>query len=149
MISFDEKKFNDLSPKTLHDIFALRSEVFVLEQHCIYQDIDGKDIEAIHIIGKEKRGIVAYARILNTKKTTPNVISIGRIVISKRKRGKGYGHKLVDFCLDVIKKREIKRTIKISAQEHLKEFYEHHGIIIRGVGYLEDGIPHIEMIIKN
>ena len=149
MISFDVKNYNDLSQKNIHDIFALRSEVFVLEQRCIYQDIDGKDIEAIHIVGKDKKGIVAYARILNTKKINPSWISIGRIVISKRKRGKGYGHKLVDFCLEVIKKKEKKRKIKISAQEHLKEFYEQHGFIKRGEGYLEDGIPHIEMIIKN
>ena len=120
MISFDVKNYNDLSQKNIHDIFALRSEVFVLEQRCIYQDIDGKDIEAIHIVGKDKKGIVAYARILNTKKINPSWISIGRIVISKRKRGKGYGHKLVDFCLEVIKKKEKKKKNKNFSTRTLK-----------------------------
>ena len=146
MISFHEISFHELSPTILHDIFALRSEVFVVEQNCIYQDIDGKDKEAIHIVGRVKENTAAYARILSHQVSSSNFVSIGRIVISEKERGKGYGHKLVEFCISVINKKWPIKKIKISAQAHLKEFYETHGFIKKGVEYLEDGIPHIEMI---
>ena len=149
MISLDEISFHELSPTTLHDIYALRSEVFVVEQNCIYQDIDGKDKEAIHIVGRVKENIAAYARILSHQLSSSNFVSIGRIVISKKERGKGYGHKLVEFCIRVINKKWPTKKIKISAQAHLKEFYESHGFVKKGDQYLEDGIPHIKMIKKN
>ena len=148
MISLDEISFHELRPTVLHDIYALRSEVFVVEQNCIYQDIDGKDKEAIHIVGRLKENIVAYARILCHQRSNTNFVSIGRIVILEKERGKGYGHKLVEFCISVINKNWPAKKIKISAQAHLKKFYESHGFIKRGVEYLEDGIPHIEMIKK-
>ena len=145
MITFYEKNFNDLSLTVLHDIFALRSKIFVVEQNCVYQDIDGKDKDAIHAIGVEKEKVIAYARILNSNLSNPKFVSIGRITILKKERGKGYGHKLVDFCIGIINKRWPTKKIKISAQAHLKEFYESHGFIKKGGEYLEDGIPHIEM----
>ena len=145
MISFYERNFNELSLTMVHDMFALRSQIFVVEQKCVYQDIDGKDINAKHVIGVEKEKVIAYARILNFHLSNPTFVSIGRIIISKKERGKGYGHKLVDFCIGIINKRWPTKRIKISAQAHLKEFYEYHGFIKKGNEYLEDGIPHIEM----
>ena len=111
----------------------------------MYQDIDGKDKDAIHAIGVEKEKVIAYARILNSNLSNPKFVSIGRITILKKERGKGYGHKLVEFCIGIINKRWPTKKIKISAQAHLKEFYESHGFIKKGGEYLEDGIPHIEM----
>ena len=95
----------------------------------MYQDIDGKDKEAIHVIGVEKEKVIAYARIINSNLSNPKFVSIGRITILKKERGKGYGHKLVEFCIGIINKRWATKKIKISAQAHLKEFYESHGFI--------------------
>ena len=88
MITFYEKNFNDLSLTVLHDIFALRSKIFVVEQNCVYQDIDGKDKDAIHAIGVEKEKVIAYARILNSNLSNPKFVSIGRITILKKKEEK-------------------------------------------------------------
>jgi ElaA protein len=87
MVSFYIKKTEELSSLELHDIFALRAEVFVVEQECVYQDIDGKDIEALHVYGKNKKEIVAYARILHTGVSYSDYISIGRLLVKKKKRG--------------------------------------------------------------
>ena len=84
MVSFYLKKTEELSSSELHDIFALRAEVFVVEQECIYQDIDGKDIEALHVYGKNKKEIVAYARILQTGVSYSDYISIGRLLVKKK-----------------------------------------------------------------
>ena len=82
MLSFSQKKFDKLSLQELHDIYALRSEVFVVEQDCVYQDIDGKDLNSIHVLGVENKKLVAYARILDRGLSYPNHASIGRIVVS-------------------------------------------------------------------
>ena len=112
MITFYEKKFNELSLTILHDIFALRSQIFVVEQNCVYQDIDGKDKKAIHVIGAEKEKVIAYARIINLNLLNQKFVSIGRITILKRERGKGYGHKLVEFCIGIINKRWPTKKLK-------------------------------------
>ena len=148
MVSFYLKKTEELSSSELHDIFALRAEVFVVEQECIYQDIDGKDIEALHVYGKNKKEIVAYARILQPGVSYSDYISIGRLLVKKKDRGKGLGHELLSFCLHSIEKKNLKDLIKISAQSHLENFYNRHGFKKYGEGYLEDGIPHIAMIKK-
>ena len=145
MISFDEKNFNDLSLKNLYDIFALRSEVFVLEQGCIYQDIDGKDEKAEHVLVKKNNKIIAYARVLMD--SDPNYILIGRIVVSKKERGNSLGSYLIDFIIKKIHEVKPKRLIKISAQAHLEKFYTDHGFKKTSNTYLEDGIPHISMIL--
>ncbi len=140
------KKFVELTPIELHDLFALRSEVFVVEQSCVYQDIDGKDKKALHVICKEGNKIIAYARILAKGMSYIENISLGRLVVIKKERGKGMGHKLLSFCLQWIKKENPKQAIKISAQSHLEVFYNKHGFKKQGKQYLEDGIPHIAMI---
>lgn len=148
MVSFYLKKREELSSSELHDIFALRSEVFVVEQKCIYQDIDGKDIDALHVYGKNKNEIVAYARILQTGVSYSDYISIGRLLVKKKDRGKGLGHELLSYCIHSIERKNLKSSIKISAQAHLENFYNRHGFKKNGEGYLEDGIPHIAMIRK-
>ena len=146
MVQFSIKKFTDLNIKELHDSFALRSEVFVVEQNCIYQDIDGKDTSSYHVLGKKEDTLVAYARILEKGVAYTDFVSIGRIVVSEDYRGEQLGHLLVRFCTDQIHALFPTQRIKISAQAHLESFYNQHGFKKTGDTYLEDGIPHIAMI---
>ena len=143
---FFYKKFGNLSRKEIHDLFLLRSEVFVVEQNCVYLDIDGRDEKAKHVLVKIKSKIIAYARVLTDK--DPNYVSIGRIVVSKKERGKGLGSSLLDFTMKKIYENEPKRSIKISAQAHLEKFYKDHGFKTKSNIYIEDGIPHILMVLE-
>ena len=145
-VNFQYKKFNNLSLKEIHDLFLLRSKVFVVEQNCIYQDIDGKDEKAEHILGRNNKNIIAYARIL--KENEPNYISIGRILVSKNERGNSLGNKLLQFTLQKIHEKDPNTPIKISAQAHLEKFYNKHGFNRKSDIYMEDGIPHISMTLE-
>ena len=149
MLSLSQKKFDKLSLQELHDIYALRSEVFVVEQDCVYQDIDGKDLSSIHVLGFENKKLVAYARILDEGLSYSNYASIGRIVTSPAVRGNNHGHDLVDVAIEVCQKKFLGQPIKISAQAHLENFYNKHGFKATGEAYLEDDIPHIGMILKD
>ena len=149
MVVFKCEPFNNLNIDELHNILALRSEVFVVEQNCVYQDIDGKDKKALHIIGYSKEEIVAYARIFDKGVIYSEYCSIGRIATSFSERGKKFGHQLVEFSIKQIHKRFNNRAIKISAQAHLEKFYGQHGFYASGETYLEDGIPHIGMLLTN
>ncbi len=142
-MKFDVKRYNDIDSKTLHNIFLLRSEVFVVEQECAYQDIDGKDFKSIHIIGKQKEEIIAYSRIMSLNK---EFCSIGRVLVKKELRKKGIGIKLMTKSIKEATNEFNRRKIKISAQEYLKNFYTNLGFKHTGKCYIEDGIPHIEMI---
>jgi len=140
------KTFEELTVHELHDLLQLRSEVFVVEQDCVYQDIDGKDQRALHIIGKKGGKTVAYTRCF-----APGIYfdeaAIGRVVVDKAERKYGYGHDIMEASCIAIKKRYHTKSIKLSAQTYLIKFYESHGFQIIGEEYLEDGIPHIAMII--
>ncbi len=139
------KTFNELDIYELHELLQLRSEVFVVEQDCVYQDIDGKDLKALHIIGKINEKIVAYTRCF-----APGIYfkeaAIGRVVVDMEHRKYKLGHKIMTASLEAIKQHYNTENIKLSAQTHLKKFYESHGFSQVGEGYLEDGIPHIAMI---
>ena len=147
-MTFKYVTFKELSTQQLYDILQLRSEVFVVEQNCVYQDIDNYDQVAFHIMAYNDKTLVAYARILPPK-TYFNQISIGRIIVKETHRNLALGHKLMYFCKNYIVENHGKQTIKISAQEHLKSFYEQHGFKQKGKGYLEDGIPHIAMLAES
>tara|TARA_B100000242_G_scaffold290465_1_gene261921 strand:+ start:4976 stop:5410 length:435 start_codon:yes stop_codon:yes gene_type:complete len=137
------KEWSELSNKEIENIFSLRLEVFVVEQDCVYQDIDGKDQKAKHVLGKINNEIVAYARIFKSGDYFVEA-SFGRTVVKKSYRGKKTGHDLVKKCLENIK----EKIIKISAQSYLKKFYSSHGFKAEGKEYLEDGIPHTAMFLK-
>ena len=143
VVKFDVKKFHEIDSKTLHNIFLLRSEVFIVEQECAYQDIDGKDFKSIHIIGKKKKEIIAYSRLMNINN---DFCSIGRVLVKKDMRRKGIGIKLIKKSIEEATREYGNKKIKISAQEYLKSFYTNLGFKYTGESYLEDGIPHIEMI---
>ncbi|WP_417355952.1 GNAT family N-acetyltransferase [Flavobacterium sp.] len=141
---FKIKRFNELSLTELYKSLQLRSEVFVVEQNCVYQDVDGKDTKAIHVLGIFDDTVVAYARLFAPGDYFENA-SIGRVVISEKYRDRKWGHDLIKESLQAIKMHYNAKEVTISAQLYLKRFYESHGFIQQGESYLEDGIPHIEM----
>ena len=143
-IIWKQKKWEELNKKNLHEILLVRSEVFVVEQNCVYQDIDNKDPKAIHLYGKIKNKIVAYSRIFNEGDFYKE-ISFGRALVLKNQRGKGLGNELVQKSIEIIKGNWPNKKVKISAQAHLNNFYKKHGFIEKGKEYLEDGIPHVSM----
>ena len=146
-MEFITKSFTELSITELYQILQLRSEVFVVEQDCVYQDLDGKDEKALHVFGYKNEVIVAYVRIFKPGDYFKNA-SIGRVVVDASQRKYGYGHELMTAANSAIKKHFNVTEITISAQVYLKKFYESHGFKKNGEEYLEDGIPHIEMIKK-
>lgn len=138
------KRFEALSIRELYELLLLRSEVFVVEQNCVYPDIDGKDEKAIHLIGEENGHIVAYARLFKPNDYFEQA-SIGRVVVKESYRDKKLGHILMREAIQGIKSHFDQRKITISAQLYLKKFYESHGFMQTSEMYLEDDIPHIEM----
>jgi ElaA protein len=140
------KHFSELTTTQLYQILALRIEVFVVEQECIYQDLDHKDQKAIHVLGIDVNDkLVSYARILPPGVIYPE-FAIGRVIVAHSHRGTGEGHRLMTYAMELIESMESKSTIRISAQAHLEKFYEAHHFESTGKTYLEDGIPHLEMI---
>ncbi len=137
------KKWCDLSKEEVEKIFSLRSEVFIVEQECPYQDVDGRDAEADHLLLYENNILCGYTRIF-PKNTYFKEASFGRTVVKKTQRGKGYGHTLVKESLKYLKNKN-ENPIKISAQSYLKKFYTSHGFTPKGEEYLEDNIPHTAM----
>jgi len=144
-LNIEVKKFSELKLTELYDILQLRSEVFVVEQDCVYQDIDGKDNEALHVIGSKNDKIVAYTRCFKPGFYFDEA-SIGRVVVKDSERKYGYGHDIMNASDKAIKEHFNTTNIKLSAQQYLIKFYESHGYQTTGEGYLEDGIPHIGMI---
>lgn len=139
------KTFNEFNLEELYQILQLRSEVFVVEQDCVYQDIDGKDQAALHILGIKEGKVVAYTRCFD-KGFYFDEAAIGRVVVKKSERKSAYGHLILKASILAIEGRFKTNNIKLSAQQYLTDFYEKHGFMQIGEGYLEDGIPHIAMV---
>jgi len=147
-ISFYSKSFDDLTTSELYKMLQLRQKVFVVEQDCPYLDADDLDQAAMHVIGSnEAKEIHAYSRILPARTSYPEYASIGRIITSNESRGTGLGGRLMQESLALCRQLH-PQDIKISAQVYAEKFYNKHGFQSVGVGYLEDGIPHIAMIVK-
>jgi ElaA protein len=138
------KRFAALSVNELYTMLQLRSEVFIVEQNCAYQDIDGKDCKALHLIGEYDGKIVAYARLFRSGDYF-GTASIGRVVIAQRYRDKKWGYDLMQEAISAIESYFGERQITISAQLYLQKFYENNGFVKTSEMYLEDDIPHIEM----
>ena len=139
------KTFPELDTEDLYQILRLRSEVFVVEQDCVYQDIDNKDQNAIHLYYKENDQIVAYTRIFKVGDYYENPC-IGRVVVSKKNRGNDLGKKIMTDSIEFIKQNIKGEKIELSAQKYLDKFYKDLGFYKIGEYYLEDGIPHQRMI---
>ena len=138
------KPFEALSVNELYDILRLRSEIFVVEQNCVYLDLDGKDKLALHLFGEFEGKIIAYSRLFKPGVTFDNA-SIGRVVVDSNYRNKKLGHELMREAIAKIQFHFGESKITIGAQIYLKKFYESHKFVQTSEMYIEDDIPHIEM----
>ncbi len=145
MIQFSVKPFTELTTSELYQLLQLRTEVFVVEQNCPYQDCDGKDYNSIHLLGYENEQLVAYARIVPKGISYEKYPSIGRVATRKTVRQMSYGKQLMNEALTYCR-THFTNSIKISAQAYLEKFYSDLGFITVSEPYLEDDIPHIAMI---
>ena len=144
---FNVKSFNQLTTNELYGALKLRSEVFVVEQNCVYLDIDGNDQRAIHVLGYCNEELVAYCRLFDAGEYFENA-SLGRVIVAQKHRLKKWGNNLITEAISQIKSHFNQTSITISAQLYLQKFYESHGFVVSSESYLEDDIPHIEMIKK-
>ena len=147
MLAIIVKPFSEISTTELYALLQLRSEVFVVEQDCVYQDIDYKDQKALHVLGYKNHKLIAYTRIFKPGDYFSQA-SIGRVVVEKNQRKFGYGFIIMQHSIKAIKEYFNEKVIKISAQKYLKNFYESLNFKQVGDEYLEDNIPHIPMIKK-
>ncbi len=138
------KKFHDLDKLELYKIMQLRIEVFVVEQDCPYQDLDGLDEVGTHLWLEEDNEVVSYLRI-NPPKTRFDEVSFGRIVTKQSARKKGLSEAIILKALEIVVKEDLG-PVRISAQSYLKKYYEKFGFSKTSEEYLEDDIPHIEML---
>lgn len=141
------KKFEELELKEMYKILALRNEIFIVEQECPYQDCDGKDEKSYHLFAEENGEIVAYSRIIE-KGVSYDEISIGRVTVKKSYRGKGISREMISKAIEFIEKDLNETNIKIQAQAYLLNFYKSFGFKEVSQEYLEDNIPHIDMVYK-
>jgi ElaA protein len=139
------RKFDDLTPSELYNILRLRSEVFVVEQNCVFLDMDNKDQDCYHLMGSHDNELVAYVRIVPPGLAYEEM-SIGRVVSSPRYRGSGAGRQLMIKAIATAYELFGKQPIRIGAQLYLKNFYNSLGFEPQGDIYIEDGIPHVIML---
>lgn len=139
------KPFRELTPSELYSILRLRNEVFVVEQNCVYQDADNKDIYCHHVMLFENKELIAYARLVPPG-ISYNEMSIGRVVTSTAARSTGAGKKVMQLSIETCHTLFGNGPIRIGAQLYAKAFYASLGFSETGVVYDEDGIEHIEMI---
>ena len=144
-MNWQQKTFDQLTTLELYSILRLRAAVFVVEQDCVYQDVDNKDQKAIHVFAKQDEEVVAYTRIFKAGAYFQEA-SIGRVVVLPAKRGTGLARDMMLQAIVYIEQNLPDKTIRISAQTYLKEFYASLGFKQVGVEYLEDGLPHIGML---
>jgi len=141
------KQFDELSATELYAIIRLRNEVFVVEQNCVYQDADNKDPFSWHLAGWDGDLLLAYTRIIPPGLSFEEC-SIGRVVSSPARRKSGIGRELMKKSIEEAFRIFNTTAIKIGAQLYLKDFYASLGFVQCSDEYLEDGIPHIDMILQ-
>lgn len=138
------KSTNDLTPKELIDILKARVAVFVVEQNCPYQEVDDDDYNTLHVCLTENGNLEAYTRIIEDD----DKIHFGRVLVVEKYRKQGLGEKIVSATIEEIKKRFPGKTIQIQAQAYLQKFYAGFGFKPISDVYLEDNIPHLDMIME-
>ena len=141
------KKFTELSLYELYSLLRLRSEVFVVEQHCPYQDIDGKDLKGYQLTCWNGDGLLACTRLLPAGVSYPEM-SIGRVATAHPVRRTGLGRELMQRSIDGCYQLFGQAAIRIGAQLYLKKFYESFNFVQASQIYLEDDIQHIEMLLS-
>lgn len=147
-LEFKIKHFKELSGEEMYQILQLRSEVFVVEQNCVYLDPDGKDYRANHVIGYYENELAAYTRIFDAGDYFEEA-SIGRVLVSPRFRDLKLGHELMTESVSQVLKCFNQTKIKIGAQLYLEKFYQSHGFVTISDVFLEDGIEHVFMLKEN
>ncbi|MFC6293864.1 GNAT family N-acetyltransferase [Lactiplantibacillus daoliensis] len=147
MLIFKTAEIDDLTPRQLQAIYKLRVQIFVVEQNCAYQDVDDTDLTATHLLGTNEQGqLVAYARLM---RESNNQARFGRIVVSAAARGNGNGQDLIRHAIQGIRQLwPATNQINIQAQHYLDRFYRSFGFTPVSSVYLEDGIPHQDMVLK-
>ena len=140
------KSWAELDKSELYQLLQLRAQIFVVEQECAYQDLDGQDPEALHLLASdEHQTLVAYARLYETQIDTKDYVAIGRVCTAEAYRGQGISRQLMQQAISYIESNQ-KKPITVSAQAYLEHFYQSLGFATVSEPYLEDGIPHIRMI---
>lgn len=150
MVEWHDWGVDDLTMQTLYDVLRLRNQVFIVEQTCPYQDIDGQDLTPghRHIVACRHGQLLAYARLLAP---TPerDAVAIGRVIVSAEARGQKMGHQLMAQALSACARHWPQRRCYLSAQAHLQDFYRQLGFVAVGEAYEEDGIPHVDMFLAS
>lgn len=144
-LSWRCQAFDALAPQSLYELLRLRTEVFVIEQNCVFQDMDGADPACHHLLGERGGALLAYARLVPVGLKFAEA-SIGRVVSDPAARGTGLGHVLMREAVARLHALWGERPIRIGAQARLQGFYRQHGFEPEGPIYIEDGIDHIEML---
>lgn len=139
------KAFSELSNYELYEVLKLRSKVFVVEQNCVFLDMDDKDTKCLHLMGFADSALVAYSRLVPAG-VSYKEMSIGRVVTDPDYRAKGLGMELMELSVEKAIESYGTGPIRIGAQLYLMAFYERFGFNINSAEYIEDGIPHIEML---
>ena len=147
ILNWEYKHFTALTNKELYAILDLRNKVFVVEQQCVYLDTDQKDLDCWHLCGWQNNVLVAYARII-APGISYEVASIGRVITHLDFRKLGYGKELMTKAIEKTNAQFNVNTIKIGGQLYLEKFYNNLGFQTCSEAYMEDGIPHIEMVYK-
>jgi len=145
-MNWNYKPYNELTIAELYAILQLRNAVFIVEQNCPYQDLDDKDQQSWHLMGWEGDKLVAYTRIIPPG-VSYDEASIGRVVTATGSRKTGAGRELMQLSIQYCFEQFNTRQIRIGAQAYLQQFYESLGFTVTGEPYLEDGIPHKEMLL--
>ncbi|WHP47200.1 GNAT family N-acetyltransferase [Mannheimia bovis] len=141
-INWQAKTFGQLSTQELFEIYKLRTAVFVVEQNCPYQEVDDKDLQAVHFFAKNAKNLTAYCRLI----PADDGVHIGRVLVVKEARGSGLARELVQNAMDYCREHFPTQPVHVQAQTYLQGFYESFGFKdVSGV-YLEDGIPHLDMV---
>lgn len=135
----------DLHIADFYSVLRLRNEVFIVEQNCVYQDLDGKDMDCFHAMVVEDKRIIGTCRIVPPGLGYKDAVSFGRFAIHGEFRNGKRGFNLMQAVMHFLKKEFAGKKLRISAQEHLVDFYRQHGLVANDKKYLEDGIPHVEM----
>ncbi len=138
------KHFNELTTMELYRILRARAEIFVVEQDCVYQDLDNKDLNAWHVWYEDEDGVAAYCRVLDKGVSYEGEGSIGRVIAVKRSTGLGY--KVMMEGIRVAEEKFGQTSLRISAQQYAQGFYEKCGFVRVSEPYLEDDIPHVQML---
>ncbi|MEG9487062.1 GNAT family N-acetyltransferase [Mannheimia indoligenes] len=141
-INWQAKTFEQLSTQELFEIYKLRTAVFVVEQNCPYQEVDDKDLQAVHFFAKNAKNLTAYCRLIPSE----DGVHIGRVLVAKENRGSGLARELVQKALDYCCDHFPTQPIHAQAQSYLQGFYESFGFKAVSDEYLEDGIPHLDMV---